>query len=92
MGIYISYTRHEAGPTKLKCYDDGPHACDVEAVEGLGVWDLVLPQIFRRWHLEPFQLLEMRAARGSHLYPIKEGRESHSAVDPDLSIQWHTAL
>ena len=67
LGIYISHTRHVAGPTQLRCYDDGPHACDVEAVEGLGVWDFVFPQIFRRWHLQLFQLLEIRAASGSRL-------------------------
>lgn len=46
LGIYISHSRHVAGPTKLRCYDAGPHAFDVEAVEGLGVCDFAFPQIF----------------------------------------------
>lgn len=36
--------RHMAGPTKLRCHDDGFHACDVAVGEDLGVWDLVFPR------------------------------------------------
>ena len=54
-----------AGPTRLRCHDDGFHTCDVAAAEDLGVWDLVFPFDFTNLseavHVELFQLLEVRA-------------------------------
>ena len=44
MNTIVSPTRHMAELTKLKCHDEGFHACDVVAVEELGVWDLVFPR------------------------------------------------
>ena len=44
MYTIVSHTHHMAGPTKLRCHDDGFHACDIVVAGELGVWDLVFPR------------------------------------------------
>ena len=68
----------------------------ITTAEDLGVWDLVFPldstNLSEAEHAELFQLLEVKAVHGPCLWPIKESRENHNAIQLNLSTQLHATL